>query len=86
MLVSLLPTKAANTLIMENSKQIASQLTYLQDQKSLTFIEAHFQNVAVTMPISLLPTKAADTLLMDNSEQHTFQLTYKHYTKLLTLC
>jgi len=32
MMLSLLPIKAATTLIMDNSKQIASQTTYLQDQ------------------------------------------------------
>jgi len=36
MLLSLLPIKAANTVIMANSKQIACQLTYLQGQKSST--------------------------------------------------
>jgi hypothetical protein len=33
MSLSPLPIKAANMLIMENSKQIASQLTNLKDQK-----------------------------------------------------
>jgi len=36
MSLSLLPIKAANMLIMDNSEQIASQTTYLQQQKSLT--------------------------------------------------
>jgi hypothetical protein len=35
-LVSLSPIKAANSFAMHNSKQIASHITYLQDQKSLT--------------------------------------------------
>jgi hypothetical protein len=35
MSLPLLPIKAANMLIMNNSEQIASQMTYLQDQKSL---------------------------------------------------
>jgi hypothetical protein len=36
MLLSLLPIKAANMLIMDTSEQMASQWTYLQDQKPLT--------------------------------------------------
>jgi hypothetical protein len=36
MLVSLSPLKAADTLVMDNHKQIAVQLTYLQDKKTLT--------------------------------------------------
>jgi hypothetical protein len=36
MWLSLLPLMAANMLIMDNSEQMASQWTYLQDQKVLT--------------------------------------------------
>jgi len=39
-------------------------------------VDAHFQNVAVTVSISLLPIKAAHILVMDNSDQIGFQLTY----------
>jgi hypothetical protein len=34
--LSVLPIKAANMMIIDNSKQIALQLTHLQVQKSLT--------------------------------------------------
>jgi hypothetical protein len=36
MSTSLVTIKAANTLVMDNSKQIAFQLTYLQHKESLT--------------------------------------------------
>jgi len=48
-------------------------------------IDAHFQNMAVTLLISLLPTKAAHTLVMDNSKQIGFQLTYLPQKISLTL-
>ena len=63
-------------LIMENSKQIASQLTYLQDQKLLTLCWRLFSECGcdhVNFPFTY---KAADTLVMDNSQQRAFQLTY----------
>jgi len=36
MSLSLWSIKAADTFVMDNGEQIASQLTYLEDQKSLT--------------------------------------------------
>ena len=83
--LSLFPIKAADTLIMDNSKQIASQITYLHDQKSLTLHWHSFLEWAVTVSLSLLPIKAADTLVMDNSEQIASQLTHLQDQKLLTL-
>jgi len=85
MSLSLLPMKAANTLIIDNSKQIASQTTYLQDQKSLTLRWRSFSEWAVPMSLSLLPIKAADTSVMDNCEQIASQLTNLHDQKSLTL-
>ena len=49
-------------------------------------VDAHFQNVAVTVSISLLPIKAAHTLVMDNSQQIGFQLTYLPQKISLRLC
>jgi len=69
---------------MDNSKQIASQLTYLQDKNCWRSIDAHFQNVAVTVSLSLLAIKAANTLIMDNSEQIASQLSHLQVQKLLT--
>jgi len=40
---SLLPINTADTLIMDNSEQIASQTTYLHNQKSLTLCWRSFQ-------------------------------------------
>jgi len=48
-------------------------------------IDAHFQNVAVTVSIPLLPIKAAQALVMDNSEQIGFQWTYLPQNISLTL-
>ena len=48
-------------------------------------IDAHFQNVAVTLSSSLVRIKAAHTLVMDNSEQIGFQLTYLPQKISLTL-
>jgi len=57
------------------SKWHPNGLTY-KTKNRWRSIDAHFQNVPVTVSISLLPVKAALTLLMDNSEQIGFQLTY----------
>jgi len=48
-------------------------------------VDAHFQNVAVTVSISLLPIMAAHTLVIDNSEQISSQLTYLPQIISLTL-
>ena len=85
MSISPLPIEAADTLIMDNSKQIASQTTYLQDQNSLTLRWRSFSGSAVTLLPSLLPIKAADTLVMDNSEQIASQLNHLHDQILWTL-
>jgi pyridoxine 5'-phosphate synthase PdxJ len=62
-LLFLLPIKAANTLVMHNREQIASELTYLQDQKSLPSIASHIQHGAVTVSLFVLPIMAAIRLL-----------------------
>jgi hypothetical protein len=49
-------------------------------------IDAHFQNVPVTVSISLLPVQAAHTLFMNNSKQISFQLTYLPQQISLTHC
>jgi len=66
------------------SKWHSNGLTY-KIKNRWRSIDAHFQNVALTLSISLLPIKAVHTLVMDNSEQIGFQLTYLPQKILLTL-
>jgi len=49
------------------------------------YVDAHYQNWAVTMSVTLLPRKAASTLVMDRSDQVTFQWLYFQDYKWLTL-
>jgi len=67
------------------SKWHPNGLTTYQTKNRWRSIDAHFQNVAVTVSISLLPIKAANTLVMDNSEQLSLQLTYLWHKISLTL-
>jgi hypothetical protein len=66
------------------SKWHSNGLTY-KIKNHWRSVDAHFQNVAVTVSIFLLPIKAAHTLIMDNSEQIGLQLTYLPQIILLTL-
>ena len=49
-------------------------------------INAHFQNVKVTVSLALLLIKAAKMLVTHNSKHIPFQSHYLHYQKSLTLC
>jgi len=83
--LSLSAIKAANTLVMHNCEQIASQLTYLQNQNHCHSVESHFQHWAVSVLLVLLPIKAANTCVMNNSMLLAFQFTYLKDQKSLTL-
>jgi len=50
------------------------------------FIDAHFQNGAITVLLSLLPIKTAITLIIPNHYQITLQLPNLNDEKWLTLC
>jgi len=49
-------------------------------------VDAHCQNVVVTVLLSVLPKKAANALDMHNRDQITAQLSYFQDRKSLTLC
>jgi len=49
-------------------------------------VDAHFQNLAVTVSLSLLPIMAANMMIMHNSKQITTKLPYLQDQKLLRLC
>ena len=66
------------------SKWHSNGLTY-KIKNCWCCVDAHFQNVAVTVSISLLPIMAAHTLVIDNSEQISSQLTYLPQIISLTL-
>ena len=85
MSLSLLPIKAANMLIMDNSDQITSQTTYFHGQQSLPLGWCPFPEFGCDRVAFSLSIMGADTLVMANSEQITSQLTYLQDQMLITL-
>ena len=76
---------AADMLVMDNSQQIAVQLTYLQDQNCWCSVDVHFKNLAVNASPSLFTIKAANRLIKDNSEQIASQFIWLQVQRSLTL-
>jgi len=77
---------AAVTFVMDNGMQIASLLTYIENQNYSLSVDAHYQNVALAVLHSPLPIQAVARLIMNNSDQIASQLSCLQLHQLLPLC
>jgi hypothetical protein len=69
MLLSLLPTKAANSYVMSNSNQALLNYGTNITTNHWCSIDAHSPNGAMTVLLSVSPITDANPLVMPNSNQ-----------------